>query len=88
MHTSALVEAAEVALGLRYMDEAREYAVRALACDPYSEAAYRVLIRVEAAVGVPDAALTVYRRLTEALADLNLRPDGVTEALVHKLRGG
>jgi DNA-binding SARP family transcriptional activator len=87
MHTSALVEAAEVALGLRYMDEAREYAERALASDPYSEAAYRALIRVEAAVGVPDAALTVYRRLTEALADLNLRPDGVTEALVHKLRG-
>jgi DNA-binding SARP family transcriptional activator len=86
LRSDATGEAAQLALSLGRMELAREFAERAVADDIYSEPAYRTLMAVEAAVGPPGAVMLVYRRLTDALAELHLEPDARTVALVQRLR--
>jgi DNA-binding SARP family transcriptional activator len=83
---AARVEAAELALELADADVARELAEGAIAADPFSEPAYRVLMSVEAAVGPPGAVLTVYQRLCESLDELEVEPAAATKRLVNELR--
>ncbi len=86
LRSEATGEAAQLALTLGRMEEARDFAERAVHDDSYSETAYRTLMSVEAAVGTPGAVMNVYRRLTDALAELNVSPDARTVALLQRLR--
>jgi DNA-binding SARP family transcriptional activator len=84
---AARVEAAELALELADAESARALAESAIAADPFSEPAYRVLMSVEAAMGPPGAVLTVYQRLCESLNELEVEPAAATKRLVNDLRG-
>jgi DNA-binding SARP family transcriptional activator len=86
LRSEAISEAARLALSLGRMEEARDFAERAVREDPYSEPAYRTLMSVEAAIGSPGAVMSVFRRLTEALAELRVTPDARTFELFQRLR--
>lgn len=70
----ATKEAAALAWECREFDAARRYALDAIKIDPYSEAAYRVLIDVELAVGTAAGATSVHRQLSAAMREMGLEP--------------
>jgi DNA-binding SARP family transcriptional activator len=58
---------------------------QAVAADPVAEELYRRVMRLEAALGRPDAVRRTYRLLARRLADLDVDPDPETEQLVAEL---
>jgi DNA-binding SARP family transcriptional activator len=56
-----------------------------LKTNPYSEQAYRQLIRAERLIGTPSSVLSVYRRAVDALREIGLEPDHRTKELVRSL---
>jgi DNA-binding SARP family transcriptional activator len=58
---------------------------QAVADDPVAEELYRRIMRLEAALGRPDAVKRTYRLLAHQLADLDVDPDPETEQLVADL---
>ncbi len=86
LRVEATTETSQLALSLGRMDEAREFAERAVKADPYAEPAYHTLMEVEAAVGAPGGVMNVLKRLTESLSTLNLQPSSATVALMKRLR--
>ncbi|GGK93142.1 BTAD domain-containing putative transcriptional regulator [Deinococcus radiotolerans] len=83
----ALAAEADVALALARPDRAALAAGRALSLDPAHEPAARALMRAQHALGRGAAAGRVYAALTEALADLGLKPLPDTQALWQALSG-
>jgi DNA-binding SARP family transcriptional activator len=61
---------------------------QAVAADPVAEELYRRVMRLEAALGRPDAVKRTYRLLARRLADLDVDPDPETEQLVAELLRG
>ena len=84
LEEEAALEAARLSLELHDHDGAREFAEAVVSHDPYSEAAYRILIEVEAAVGSETAGLAAYRRAVEAMREIGLEPDGTTRGLLAR----
>lgn len=78
----AELETARLALELRDLDTARRFAEQVLARDPYAEAAYRVLIQSDMAVGAETSALGTYRRAVAALREIGLAPREATARLL------
>ena len=60
-------------------------AEQALAADPYAEAVYRQVMRLQARVGRPDAVVRTYRLLERRLIDLDAEPEPLTRQLVAEL---
>jgi DNA-binding SARP family transcriptional activator len=58
---------------------------QAVAADPVAEELYRRIMRLEAALGRPDAVKRTYRLLARRLAGLDVDPDPTTEHLVADL---
>lgn len=83
---AAAQEACQLACDLGELFRARELAKRTLELDPYCDAAFRVLLKVEATIGTPSAAAGVFRRLCGALEDLGVAPDAATVELVRQMR--
>lgn len=75
LQEEAELEAARLAVELQHYDVARRCAEALLARNPYSEAAYRALIKTEQAMGSEAAVLAVYRRSVAALKEVGLSPD-------------
>lgn len=79
---SLLTDAAESAVELSWMRDAIDLAESAIAADPYSERAYRALMRAFAGLGETDSALRVFGDLRTVLADeLGVAPSRQTTAL-------
>ena len=82
MRRSLLTDAAESAVELSWMRDAIDLAESAIAADPYSERAYRSLMRALAGLGETDRALRVFGDLRTVLADeLGVTPSRQTTAL-------
>ncbi|MEV4413136.1 AAA family ATPase [Catellatospora sp. NPDC049609] len=74
--------AAEGAIGVGEAAVALEFAQAAAYADGYDEAAYRLLMRAQVALGSPAAALAAYAALRDRLADdLGTEPAAQTRAL-------
>jgi DNA-binding SARP family transcriptional activator/tetratricopeptide (TPR) repeat protein len=81
--------AGEAALAVGEPLAAAGTAERALARDPYDEAALRLLMRAQVAAGRPGSALAAYARVSAALADdLGTSPSEETEALHTRILRG
>jgi DNA-binding SARP family transcriptional activator len=84
LHTLAVHHEAQGAY-----DQARDYAVRQLALEPWWEEAHRQLMRALALNGQRGAALAQYRTCCRVLADeLGVQPAPETTALYEHIRGG
>ena len=82
MRRSMLTDAAESAVELSWMRDAIDLAESAVTADPYSERAYRSLMRAFAGLGETDRALRVFSDLRTVLADeLGVTPSRQTTAL-------
>lgn len=85
--TRLLTAAADRAEAERRLADAAALLARALTIDPLAEATHRRLMRVQAAMGRTDAALRQFRAIESLLdAELGIRPDGETLALVREIR--
>ncbi|MCX2933749.1 hypothetical protein ORI20_26105 [Mycobacterium sp. CVI_P3] len=84
MAEDAELETARLALDLDDLDCARRFAERVLVRDVYSEAAYRVLIAVDTAIGAETSALATYRRAVAALREIGLAPSEATARLLRR----
>jgi LuxR family transcriptional regulator, maltose regulon positive regulatory protein len=74
-----VLEEARLELATLYLElgdpaSARAVCETVIETNRYSDPAYRVLVEIERKVGSESSALAVYRRATEALAELGLRP--------------
>lgn len=82
MRRSLLTDAAESAVELSWMRDAIDLAESAIAADPYSERAYRALMRAFAGLGETDSALRVFNDVRTVLAEeLGVTPSRQTTAL-------
>jgi DNA-binding SARP family transcriptional activator len=82
MRRSMLTDAAESAVELSWMRDAIDLAESAISADPYSERAYRALMRAFAGLGETDRALRVFSDLRTVLAEeLGVTPSRQTTAL-------
>jgi len=63
-------------------------AERAMNVDPYAEAVYRQVMRLQARLGHPDAVVRTYRSLERRLVDLDAEPEPLTRHLVADLAPG
>lgn len=61
---------------------------QAITHDPYAESLYQRIIRLQAALGQPDAARRTYRLLEARLAELDTDPEPATTALLTNLLSG
>lgn len=61
--------------------EARDECETLLSLNKYSDPAYRLLVRIERAVGSESSALAAYRRAVEALQELGLAPGAASRLL-------
>jgi DNA-binding SARP family transcriptional activator len=89
LHRTAVdlrLDAAEVAFGLGELESAREHADHVLAEDPYRESAWRLSMRIAAAMGHEDRVIDLYRRCRERLAELPTEPAASTHRLLARLR--
>jgi LuxR family transcriptional regulator, maltose regulon positive regulatory protein len=85
VHEEARLELATLHLELGEPGAARDVCETVLEANPYSDPAYRVLVAIERKVGSESSALAVYRRATEALAELGLRPGDARRLLNRPL---
>lgn len=83
---SARLEAAEVAFTLGQLGQARRLAEQVVAADPYREAAWRLLMRLDAALGNHDGVIAAYRRCERALSEIGAQPSGAMVALLRDFR--
>ncbi len=81
----ALTELAEIRETGGDLPGALALAERAMGVDPYAEAVYRQLMRLQARVGRPDAVVRTYRLLERRLIDLDAEPEPLTRQLVAEL---
>ena len=84
--TEARHQAALLAFGAGRFEAARELAERVIADDPGRESAWRLRMRVAAAMGRDSEVLATYASCGGALAALGLEPSGLTTELLERLR--
>jgi DNA-binding SARP family transcriptional activator len=86
---SLLVDAAECAVELHWMRDGVELANKALAVDPCSERAHRVLMQAYAGLGETEQALRAFERCRQMLAeDLGADPSAQTRAVHMQVLAG
>jgi ATP/maltotriose-dependent transcriptional regulator MalT/DNA-binding SARP family transcriptional activator len=78
----ARLELATLYLEMDEPEAARNVCEDVLAANPYSDPTYRLLVQVERQAGNEGSAKAVYRRASEALAELGLQP-GDARRLLH-----
>ncbi len=84
-----LVDAAECAVELHWMRDGVELASKALAVDPCSERAHRVLMQAYAGLGETEQALRAFERCRQMLAeDLGADPSAQTRAIHMQVLAG
>jgi DNA-binding SARP family transcriptional activator len=81
----ALARLAQLRQGAGDLEGALDALEQAVDADPVAEELYRRVMRLEAALGRPDAVKRTYRLLARRLADLDVDPDPETEQLVAEL---
>jgi DNA-binding SARP family transcriptional activator len=86
--TGARYQASVLALGHGDYGLARKLATDVLRVDRFRETAWRVLMRVAAAVGDEDAVLRAYKACEAALAEINAQPSASTRRLLEHDRAG
>jgi LuxR family maltose regulon positive regulatory protein len=74
VYEEARLELAALYVELGQSDAAREQCEIVLATNRYSDPSYRILVGIERKVGSESSVLAMYRRATEALTELGLRP--------------
>jgi DNA-binding SARP family transcriptional activator len=79
----AELELACLAAHLKRFDLCRSHTQAVLARNPYSEAASRLLMESELALGSEARALAVYRQSVRARRDIGLPPDQALAGLLH-----
>jgi outer membrane protein OmpA-like peptidoglycan-associated protein/DNA-binding SARP family transcriptional activator len=81
--------AAECFVSLAKAADSPEQAIRwlekALASDDLNEAVYQEIMRIQAALGRPDAVQRAYQDLSERLRAMRARPSTATNKLLHEL---
>jgi LuxR family transcriptional regulator, maltose regulon positive regulatory protein len=75
MWEEAVLELGELAIAEGTPAAARSSVEQLLEVNPYSEPAYRLLLRIEAEAGTESSRLAVYRRAVDALHELGFEPD-------------
>ena len=83
---SARLEAAEVSLVVGQPAQARRLAEAVVAADPYRESAWRLLMRLAAAMGDHDRVIAAYRSCVAALQEIGAQPSGATVSLLRDFR--
>jgi DNA-binding SARP family transcriptional activator len=87
----ALTDLAELRETSGDVPRALAVAERAVTVDPYAEAVYRQVMRLQASAGRPDAVARTYRLLELRLTDIDAEPEPLTRQLLTDLaprRGG
>lgn len=84
--TEARHQAALLAFGAGRLDDARELTDRVLADDPARESAWRLRLRIAAAMGDERGLVVTYGACREALTVLGLSPTNLTGDLFERLR--
>jgi DNA-binding SARP family transcriptional activator len=74
VYEEARLELATLLLELGEPDAARQECETVLETNRYSDPSYRILVGIERKVGSESSVLATYRRATEALTELGLRP--------------
>ncbi len=86
-YADALRSLLQLLLHTEDFEPALEFAARAIAADPYDETAYRIKMRVYAALERPAAARETYQILLQRLQeDLQASPSPTTQELAERIR--
>jgi LuxR family transcriptional regulator, maltose regulon positive regulatory protein len=83
----ARLELATLYLELGEPDAARQECETVLETNRYSDPSYRILVGIERKVGSESSVLATYRRATEALTELGLRPGDARRLLQRGMPG-
>jgi LuxR family transcriptional regulator, maltose regulon positive regulatory protein len=83
----ARLELATLYLELGEPDAARQECETVLETNRYSDPSYRILVRIERKVGSESSVLATYRRATEALTELGLKPGDARRLLQRGMPG-
>jgi DNA-binding SARP family transcriptional activator len=84
--TDARYEAAELAFAQGRLDEAGQLVEHVLREEPYREAAFRLEMRLAAALGDDHGVLRAFQRCERALAAVGATPTQTTRRLLDQLR--
>jgi DNA-binding SARP family transcriptional activator len=84
--TDARYEAAELAYTLGELDRAQALVEQVLDRDRFREAAWRLKMRLEGALGHEDRVIGTFRACERALAELGATPSTATQRLLDSLR--
>jgi DNA-binding SARP family transcriptional activator len=84
--TDARYEAAELAFAAGWLEQARQLADEVLRAEPHREAAFRLTMRLAAALGDEDGVIRAFQRCERALAEIGARPSPTTRGLLAGLR--
>jgi DNA-binding SARP family transcriptional activator len=84
--TDVRLDAAKIAFDLGELERAQTQTDLVLRDDPYRESAWRLAMRIAAAMGDDDRVISLYRRCRERLADLPTEPAASTQRLLAQLR--
>jgi len=84
--TGARYEAAELAFTQGRLDEARQLVEEVLRAEPYREPAYRLTMRLAAALGDDDGVIRAFQRCERELAAVGAAPTQTTRQLLARLR--
>jgi DNA-binding SARP family transcriptional activator len=87
VYEEARLELATLYLELGEPDAAREVCETVLETNRYSDPSYRILVGIERKVGSESSVLAIYRRATEALTELGLRPGDARRLLQRGMPG-
>jgi ATP/maltotriose-dependent transcriptional regulator MalT/DNA-binding SARP family transcriptional activator len=84
--TDARYEAAELAFAEGRLDEAKQLVDKVLRAEPYREAAFRLTMRLAAALGDEDGVIRAFQRCERELAAVGAAPTRSTRQLLAQLR--
>ncbi|WP_157260855.1 BTAD domain-containing putative transcriptional regulator [Patulibacter minatonensis] len=84
--TDLRLDAAEVAFGLDELERARHLVDAVLEEDPYRESAWRLSMRIAAAMGHDDRVIALFIACRDRLAELPTTPAASTQRLLDQLR--
>jgi DNA-binding SARP family transcriptional activator/tetratricopeptide (TPR) repeat protein len=87
VYEEARLELATLLLELGEPDAARQECETVLETNRYSDPSYRILVGIERKVGSESSVLATYRRATEALTELGLRPGDARRLLQRGMPG-
>jgi DNA-binding SARP family transcriptional activator len=84
--TDARQAAADIALAAGRVQDAQRLVEEVLRADRFREAAWRLAMRIAAALGHDDGVISAFHRCEEALAEIGATPARATRQLLDQLR--